>query len=266
MTTHLLTTATHSSGYYPVLIESCKRHNINLQVLGLGKKWDGFTWKFKIMKDHLNLLNDKDICIFVDAFDVIVLKDLSEITNRFLKYNTPILLSRDSKITNIIRKYLYNKCFKSCRGTNINSGCYMGYVWALKIMFSKIFEKYEQTRENDDQVLMIDICNDPFFDNYIKMDMNRSIFLNILCQNILSDNLVITLDKNNKLINEYGIEPCIVHAPGNGDMKEIIKAYTFQNIQKESFVNGSLSKVPLYIRFFGNEIVVLIIIIVLLIK
>ena len=44
-----ITVATEKNiGYYSVLVESCKKNNIDLIVLGLGQKWTGFTMRLNL--------------------------------------------------------------------------------------------------------------------------------------------------------------------------------------------------------------------------
>lgn len=45
-TVHVVTVATESKSYFPYLVESCKRHGGQLEVLGMGEKWEGFNWKY----------------------------------------------------------------------------------------------------------------------------------------------------------------------------------------------------------------------------
>jgi hypothetical protein len=49
----LVTVATHNDKYFPALQESCDRLGYNLVILGWGEKWQGFAWRFKLVRDYL---------------------------------------------------------------------------------------------------------------------------------------------------------------------------------------------------------------------
>jgi len=50
---HIITVATEIKYYMPYLIESIKKNNNELVILGLNMKWLGFNWRFKMMKEYL---------------------------------------------------------------------------------------------------------------------------------------------------------------------------------------------------------------------
>jgi hypothetical protein len=268
MKIYLVTVATDSQGYLPVLKESCEKLNINLVILGWGEKWKGFTWRFELVRKYLETLNCDDVCVFIDAFDVIILKSLDEILKRFLKYNTPILFSKDGKLNNFIHEILYKRCFKKCKNYNINAGTYMGYVWALKLMFDKICEKNDcNVLDKDDQELLISLCEDPFFDKYVKIDVDQDIFLNILTTNIFSDKIDYTTNKT-AVLNDYGKEPCIIHTPGNGDLHDVARMYNLKSVEnftKISFLKGAWSRIKIYLPLFSGEIVIFILVVLIII-
>jgi hypothetical protein len=68
---HIVTVATESKYYFPYLVESCKKHGLNLEVLGFGEKWTGFNMRFRLMTDYLKQLPENDIVCFVDGYDVL---------------------------------------------------------------------------------------------------------------------------------------------------------------------------------------------------
>ena len=128
------TVATNSQGYFKSLKESAKRNNINLTVLGFNQKWEGFIWKFKMMKDAIKNLPDDEIVIFMDAFDVIILSNEKEIHDKFVSYGVDMLIGGEKKPNNIIHKFVYNQVFKDgkfkkCKFGScfLNSGLYRLY-------------------------------------------------------------------------------------------------------------------------------------------
>lgn len=205
-----ITVATKENiGYYNILIKSCKKYNVELIVLGLGKKWEGFTMRFKLWLDYLNTLNNNEIVMINDAYDVIILQDSKIIKNKFLKFNTKIVFSGENEIM--------SKIFtKRCIGDySINMGNLIGYVSYIK-KFINLFYKYEniwKKYNNDDMLIINHICNfeNNFFTTYCAIDKKEEIFF-------LSNgtppfwNMKNLVMENNKLKNlKYDNYPSVLH-------------------------------------------------------
>ena len=180
---YLVTVATHSSGYFEALKVGSKKNNFQLVVLGWDQPWKGLSYKFESIKKYLKTLNDDDIVIFVDAFDVIPIERKEIVLEKFKKFNTKILFSKDQTINNynplsIIRNLTFGNCDDLYTVTN--SGSYMGYVKYLKILFDKIEIK---DIKGSDQKLLNTFCqqNKYFLDKYIKIDYDGEIFFNAGC-------------------------------------------------------------------------------------
>ena len=82
---HIITVATDPKYYFPYLVDSCKKNGKELEVLGMGEKWEGFNWKFKKMIDYLNTLPRDDIVCFVDGYDVLCTRNLDGLIPLFKK-------------------------------------------------------------------------------------------------------------------------------------------------------------------------------------
>ena len=261
---YIVTVATHTQGYFKILQKSCERHGLNLIVLGFGKKWQGFAWKFKLIRDFLEFKDNEDIIVFIDAFDVIALNNMETILERFILINKPIIVSQDFSHVNSFSKYTISKVFPKCKNTFINSGGYIGKVWALKKMFDKICKINDCNKfNNDDQRMMISLCNDPFFDKYMTIDFDQLIFLTVMTNNWFSSKTDLKIDNLNLVVGDKGIEPCFVHGPGNADLSKIIQIYNynFKDINKQNSINGIFHRIPLYIHFFYDDIYIIILLI-----
>ena len=151
-----ITVATKENiGYYNILTQSCKKYNVELIVLGLGMKWEGFTMRFKLWLDYLNTLNNNEIVMINDAYDVIILQDSRIIKSKFLKFNTKIVFSGENEI---MSKIFTKKCIDDY---SINMGNLIGYVSYIK-KFINLFYKYEniwKKYNNDDMLIINHICN-----------------------------------------------------------------------------------------------------------
>jgi hypothetical protein len=262
---HIITVATSNEGYYNALNNN--PHNINIITLGFGQKWNGFTMKYELTKEYLNNLNDDDIVVFTDAYDVLLLQDSNTIINKFKSFNKPIVISKDAEPHSLIIMYIHSRIFKKCNNTKINSGLYIGYVWALKLLFDEMYREYYC---NDDQIMLINICNSPFFDKYITIDYNSILFYTTFGgYGILNYNFTPGFDSNiinNKLIvKKTNEEPSFIHGPGNTNLDLLTNIY---NLPKNK-IRSKLDKViiyssPHYIKYYFQDILLAFIILIIL--
>ena len=81
----VVTVATHPERYFNSLLDSAKKNNIEITVLGMGQKWQGFKWRLTLMKEFLKNNNPYEIIVFIDAYDVIFLQDLNKLKEEFIK-------------------------------------------------------------------------------------------------------------------------------------------------------------------------------------
>ena len=168
---YTVTVATKDGGYYDCLKHSCKKYNINLVTLGWNQKWQGFAWRWKIYGEFVNTLKDDDIVMWIDAYDILILKNKDTIINTFKKFNTGIVFGSEQSI-------IINMLFKNCNKAILNGGCHVGYVKYVKMLINlmtdnKLIEKWN----NDDQNMLNDInCTNAFFETHTKTDPRSYIF------------------------------------------------------------------------------------------
>jgi len=205
-------------GYYKILEESCKKHNIDLITLGLGQKWKGFHMKFELWYKYLNKLDDNEIIMLNDAYDVIILQNSDIILKRFKKYKKKILFC--SQKGNLSRL-----AFNKFKNNVIASGSIIGEVKYIKKLIKLIYKykKIWKKLKYDDQIIlgyvMIKECK--FFKKFIEVDHNRDFFfatdaddmfyIPYLLNNTIKDLYM----KNGKLYNNRNIEPILLHLAGN---------------------------------------------------
>ena len=159
-------------GYYKILVESCKRNNIDLVVLGKNKEWTGFTMRFALWLDYLNNLNDNEIVMINDAYDVIIIENGSTIINRFLKLNKNIVVgSQDSTLSRCL--------FHNNSNSVMCCGNIIGYVKHLKIFINiMLSNQHLWTQFNNDDQLLINylFSKEKFMKNNMYIDVNKDIF------------------------------------------------------------------------------------------
>jgi len=243
MTFHLITCCTENKGYFSALQESAKRNGFDLKVLGWGKKWTGFTFKITHIKEYIKTLPDSDIVLFVDAYDVLIIKPKHVIKQRFLNTGAKILIGKDGERLNIFHDMLYRKIFKSCKSKFINAGVYIGFVKELKEMFDNICNKTGCNETDDDQKLLIDFCNSNEKNPYFVIDGTKSIIYNTFkC-----------------VLDDVNLDTCILHAPGNANLSNIIKknGYSLEIRDVRPMHKYLLNNVKNYYKFFIKEILLL---------
>ena len=123
-----------------VLEQSCKRHNIDLIPLGMGEKWSGFTMRFNLWLKYLNTLDDYEIVMINDAYDVIILENSDTIIKKFKSFNKNIVICTQN--TSGFLKLIFNKCKNY--DSVIAIGSMIGYVKYLKQFIKLLFNKFNE--------------------------------------------------------------------------------------------------------------------------
>ena len=205
-------------------IRSCKVYGLHHKILGLHSDWKGGNMakgmgggmKVNLLRTELNTLNEEQLVLFTDSYDVIMTTNEEEIIQKFNKFNTPVVFSAERSCwpdTNL--KSQYPKT--SSVYTYLNSGGFIGKVKDLqKILHNSIAD------HDDDQL---------YYTTYflkhqdeISLDYHASIFQTL---NYSINDLEIVESKGrikNTLYQQY---PCQIH--GNGGLNIKIKLNSFGN-------------------------------------
>ena len=174
---HVITYATHSSGNFNNLINN--KYGIKIKVLGWGEKWKGFKNKIMVIYNYIQNLNDNDVVISLDGFDVWIKGDLKKVKKIFKNNKYKVLFSKEFVWSpEIISKYTHRKVFPTTcvNGVVINAGLYMGYVKYLKIILKDILKD----KGNDDQRILNLNCSKY---DFISIDNDNKIFQNVNSEN-----------------------------------------------------------------------------------
>jgi hypothetical protein len=219
----VITISTDNKFYYSNLVESCKKNKGKLTTLGMGEEWRGYNWRFRKMIDYLSNLSDDSIVCFIDGYDVISCRDLTELADEFIKlknkYKCKIVVGSD-EYGFIGKKIVAHMSFGKCDNHYLNAGTYIGYVKDLKDIISKIYE-LNPSDSADDQVLMIQYYNK--HPGEIHIDHECKLFLTLMYPLIEVDYFTrITINNNKLYAIDYKSMPFFVHAPGNGFLNNII--------------------------------------------
>jgi hypothetical protein len=244
---YIVTVVTESKYYFPYLVESCKRHNGQLTVLGFNQKWQGFTWRTKLMLDFLKKIDPNDVVCFVDGYDVICTRNLNELKDEFLKIkkqtNCKIIVGHDKNYS-IFARISLTLLFGMCKNTNINAGTYIGLASDLLIILKNIYT-LSPYNEADDQVNLIKYCN-LVNNNDIYIDVPNTIFLTLAGNyNEIDKVYKIKINENKELIYQNN-KPFFLHGPGVSYLDNTIKLLGYD-------LNTSIRK-QLKQKFYENAI------------
>ena len=268
----VITVATHPERYYESLLDSAKKNNIELVVLGMGEKWKGFVWRFDLILDFLKKIKEDEIILFIDAYDVIFLDNISNIEQKFLeikkKNNFKILMGNDLVPNNFLNNYTYKKVYTNNNPQRINAGIYMGYVKDILEILTYM-KNNNITNNTNDQILFIEEYNrNP---SIFYFDKKHEIIVNavgtLLTNNIDLEKMDFEFikSKDNKTIlhnKKYNTYPMVLHGPGNANLDDIILKYNYKltSKNKDSKFNHNINLIKTYYMYFKMEILILIII------
>jgi len=267
---HIVTVATESKYYFPYLIESCKRHGKELEILGYGEKWKGFNWRFKLMIEYLKKLPQNDIVCFVDGYDVLCVRDLDEMKKVFLeirnKTGCEMVIGINEFDTN---NYIYNfgsyYYFGKCNNSYINAGAYIGYANDLLKIMNEIIQ-INNKDDADDQVLITEYCNKSNTNIYID---NNGILFVTLFHPLCEIDEYFEISEDTKVVSYKSNRPFFIHANTYGYLDGIIKklGYSMESnkIKNELFYNFLEKKIFLYtFMILKNNIILIVFLITLL--
>jgi hypothetical protein len=132
-------------------MKSASINDISVEIIGHGRDIDEggrFNGKNLWLYDKLSELNDDEIVMCVDAFDVIFLTDEHEIKQKFLKMDTPILYGAEKALAGSRYDTPTHRTLLRLSGNHyykyLNSGVVIGYAKNLVDMFGSILKKYKR--------------------------------------------------------------------------------------------------------------------------
>ncbi len=230
MKTHIITVGTDENKMWG-LEQSAKRHDITYSNLGEGVEWCGGTMeghgggqKINLVRNHLKTLPPHDIALFVDAYDVLFLDNITVINERFEDFKCDILFAAEKlcwpeptkapefPMTPTPYKYL-------------NSGVYMGNVTSLRHFLSEVV-----ANDQDDQLW---IQKRYLGENGLKIKLDHEGYI-FQCDDEVSF--------DGQQISNGMCCPCIYHGNGGDDAKARFNALadTFgyiQNVMESPSIN-----------------------------
>lgn len=247
MKLHVLAFATHHQGYLDVLESMLDKSKISFKILGLNEKWTGFMMRHKYYIEHLTEnYSEEDIIMIIDAYDVLVLSDETEIVSKFNSYNADIIFATESPtisqpktdITTKIQELIKNIMFKTPNGKIVlNGGSCIGKKKQILEML-KLGQKYAiDNNESDDQIVLNNI--DISHINYA-VDKTSNIFwiatpctfydsLYALLFNEAPSFMENVIFENNR-IKFSNVSPCVIHGTMKRNMDDLCKRLGYDKV------------------------------------
>jgi hypothetical protein len=213
---HIVTVATKSKGYLPVLDQQVKENGLILTKLAQDKEYKGHYMKDLEMMDYLRNVPKNDIVIFLDGFDTLMLAEPEEVIRKFKNFDTKLLLS----IENIGGlSFIHDAVFERIDGHYLNSGLYMGYAgFMLKFLEDMYKDEYDKKSNQKTWMRHLNRLKTVNKLEGIKFDTASDVFLN---HSFSTNNYPILKEKR---IILYDSKPCFIQGNGREDMTYIIKA------------------------------------------
>lgn len=237
---YICTVATQSERYFPVLLASCKRFGIELHALGWGEKWQGYAWKLRKMLDFLQLVEQDDVVMFVDGYDVIILQNATVMEQRFKAMNVQMLVAMDGNHPSHVCDYFRKYIFHCVNGVYINTGTYIGYAGYLKHFLQMLASNGRNFApwENDQELIGRQGTIDP---HAYAIDRDSHLFLTLyggsrfgfLNHFKLNEQTMVDIRNGSlfylkKATCPPPVQPCVLHGPCNMNMNEIVAALGYK--------------------------------------
>lgn len=232
---HIAAVATHQERYMPLLIQSCQKHQINLEVLGWNEKLLGFAFRLQKTLEYVQTLPPNDVVMFIDAFDVILLQGSEIILKKFYASKAQMVISKDGDHPNKLINFCIKKVFRPVGDTYINIGAFIGYAGYVTELMRALFrfgEGFSQ-KENDQELLARYLSeNRSLIGTEILIDQNSDLFLNLYGGHpvwIGSNEYKLEHHHKDIDIQKDGTLhflptdswPCVLHGPANSSLMEI---------------------------------------------
>lgn len=210
MKIHYVTIATKP---HPILHNLQQKINTNNEILHiLGQEEDrhigwhangNFGLKIKLVQDFLqnDELDNDDLLLFTDAYDVIYAGHFDTIIERFHMFNKPIIFGAETTCSPDPKMSVHYE-IKNTTFPYLNSGLYIGKIHALR----ECINKYVYNDQHDDQLYWTHM----FLQNKdkIELDYKNELFLNTYGIDIEE----INISKNGVCYN--GKNPLFLHVNG----------------------------------------------------
>ena len=88
----VISVATDQSGYIDTLADSCRRHDFEFDMRGMGEQWQGFGWRMNTAVLAACEYSDSTLIVFADAYDVIICDNASRLRHMYRMTRKPFVV------------------------------------------------------------------------------------------------------------------------------------------------------------------------------
>lgn len=227
----LVTFATSSQGYMPYLLESCRKNNAKLEILGWGKEWKTLIERLYTMIEYLSNIDDNEIVCFLDAYDVIMLRPQEELENFFRIFaksiGVNVVIGCDKHFSMFESMFTTMK-YPKCQNKNLNAGTYIGFARNLQNILKEIVAEISTNKDKNDQKSFISFCKRNT--GMLHIDCDSIFFLTIMKPfKPFMDN---SMRIENKQLVYNSHKPFFAHGNGNTNMNDLLVALGY-NVDAE---------------------------------
>jgi len=235
---HLVTVATHSERYLPILDKQAEDKNVKLVKLGMGKKYIGHYMKDLEMMEYLKGIDKNDIVAFVDGFDSLMMASTEEILSKFKASNAELLLS----VENIgMLSFIHATVFEKVQGQYLNTGLYMGRAGFLLNFLTNMYSLPYDKKSNQRTwcSYLFKLQSEKKFDGIV-LDEKSEVFLN---HSFTTSNNLKFKKEDKRIHITDDVKPCFIQGNGCEDMTYIINGtgYKDLNIHKGEFFRKKMA-------------------------
>jgi hypothetical protein len=224
----------------------------DLVILGENKKWKGVITKYKLFSKYLETINDNNIVVFLDAYDVLPTKNITKLEKQFIDFSiknpdVKMIVGYD-KVNNFLHDQIEVLMFGTVDGIRLNSGQYIGYVKNVKHVINKILKNINKNniKNPDDQIELTNYANK--YKNDIYIDVKYNFFY------------VATYTLRQVKIKNKNYKFSFIHANANGFMDNYLKSEfnidipfdIKRKINKEN-IEGCINKLKMYYTYYFKQ-------------
>jgi hypothetical protein len=188
---------------YKAYIASAEKYDIDIRVVGLGKKWQGWKWRTEQYVKTLSTFQSDTTVVITDTYDVLFNGTMSTVYDTYMK----LVQNDTSKVVFGMEKWngpqTYGDVNQDGTLPNISAGCCCGRADVLHTVWSSILNTYDTIGSLDDQyTLGYLVTHDQNIKSRIVFDGNSDLIVNM------------TYFYSRKVRSVKSIHSPIVHFPG----------------------------------------------------
>ena len=220
------------------LVLSAHNNGIEVELLGVSEPWQGGVMadgpggghKVHYLRSRLRNIDDNDIVMFVDGYDVVINDTEEALITRFKQFGADVVFGAEPILwpdTSIADQFPE----VHTRNRFLNSGGFIGRASVIKEML-----RGDIGKGDDDQLYYQQIFLSKKFN--IKLDVENYIF-----QCVSATANALSISPNNQVYNrETGCYSCVLHGNGGEQDKKAYKTLVNQLLNKGSVIPVNLSK------------------------